>query len=224
MSYDRVDYKFNGDTSADYVLEINVMESAGVSRDYLDKQYSYIEYVLDDLSDRVPGTIAREYTTDADISCSNVWEDGNKWLDANYFGDGLYLWCMDCSDNPYACCHESGWDGRHQAVSFSNYTDNDKGNCVSGIMEALHPYIFNKSCTKVQGEAGGDSDHYLGEIHDRGYKYDDHASPMLGHYGQSTAENGNCDHWETKDGFSKVVTTCTEDAIEYSWNHAAGNH
>lgn len=224
MSYNRVDYKFNGDTTGDFVLEINVMESQGVSRDYLDKQYSYIEFVLDDLSDRVPGTIAREYTTDANISCNNVFDDGNAWLDDNGFGDGLYLWCMDCNDNPFACCHESGWDGRHQAVSFSEYTDNDHGNCVSGIMEALHPYIYNKSCTKVQNEAGGDQDHYLGEIHDTGFKYDDPASPMLGHYGQSTAENGNCDHWETKDGFSKVVTTCTEDAIEYSWNHAAGNH
>lgn len=224
MSYDIVNSKYNGDTVGNYVLEVNVMENAGISRDYLDKQYSYVEDALDQLSDRVPGTLCREYTTDANISCDSVFSEGNQWLDANGMGDGIYLWCMDCNDNPYACCHESGWDGRHQSVSFSNAVSQNHGNCVLGIMEALHPYIYEHSCEMVQALAGGEDDHYLGEIHDTPIGYDDRASPMLGYYYQDVAENGNCDHWENRDGVSTILTTCTEEAIEYSWNHAAGNH
>lgn len=226
MSFTVVDKKKNGDSGGDYVLEVNVLENEGVSRDYLDHQYDYIEYVLDELysEDRVPGTIARKVTTDADLSCDNVFDDGNNWLDDNSANDGLYLWCMDCNDNPFACCHESGWDGRHQAVSFSNYIDSTHGNCVAGIMEALHPYIYNKSCSQVIDEAGGEEDHYLGQIKRQALLLPDTATPMLGTYGQSTAENGDCSYWETKDGFTTQLTMCTKRAVEYSWNHAAGNH
>jgi len=226
MSYTVEDSKYNGETGGDYVLEVNVMREQGADTDYWDKQYNYIVDALDQTydGDYVPATIARKYDTDANLSCNDLLSDGNDWLDDNLSGyDGLYLWVVSCDGAPFACCHESGWDGQHQSFIKTQTYPTVHETAVSGIMEALHPYLYNKSCPDVQDEADGDEDHNLGKV--QYYYHEKHKStPLLGHYGKNKATAGDCSNWEDDYVYSKELTYCTMVSLEYSWNHAAGNH
>lgn len=226
MSYTVVDSVSHGDVAGDYVLEVNVMREQGADTVYWDKQYEYIVHALDEAyyNGYVPNTHARKIDTDADLSCSDTLADGNTWLNNNLDQDGLYLWVVPCNEEPFACCHESGWTGRHQAVIYTWTYPTVEETAIHGIMEALHPFLYNKSCTKVQEEANGEEDHYLGHVmpdSDESYGWN---TPMLGAYGKTKAKKGKCDNWNDDREYTNSLTVCTLRSLEYSWNHEAGNH
>lgn len=227
MSYDIVDMHAEN-TDANFVLEINVMADEGAPTNYWDEQYNYIVSVLDQAynDNRVPGILGRKVDTDADLAPDNLIDDGNAWLDANIWGDGLYLWVVPVSKKPFACCHESGWDGRHQAFIPTDYYPTKEETTITGIMEALHPYLYNQSCQDVKDEGGGEDDHALGHVHlaSNNFGENDEATPLLAGYGKDIAKAGNCDSWDDKEGYTTSLTNCTLRSLEYSWNHAAGNH
>lgn len=227
MSY-TIENSHAKNSGGDFVLEVNVMRMQGAPTDLWDKQYNYIVDALDQAynDNRVPGILARKIDTDANLGCSSLLVDGNTWLDNNNWGDGLYLWVGECNDNPFASDHEGGWDSRTQAFVHADYYPTVHETAVSGIMEALHPYLYNLSCTDVQTEAGGSEDHQLGKVRLGSNRFGefDLSTPMLGHYGKDKALAGNCDQWDDKEGYTEVLTDCTLKSLEYSWNHAAGNH
>ncbi|MFB6194436.1 MAG: hypothetical protein ABEI75_05165 [Halobaculum sp.] len=226
MSYSVVDSRYQGDTGGSHVLEVNVMREQSADTDYWDKQYQFVLDALDQAysGDYVPATIARKYDTDADLDCNDLLNSGNNWLDNNLSGyDGMYLWVADCSNTPFACCHESGWDGRHQGFTMTGTYPTVTETATTGVMEALHPYLYNFSCPDVQNEANGDEDHALGQ-RTYYYKSKHEITPMLGHYDKATAQTGDCDNWEDDAEFTANLTYCTLVSLEYSWNHDAGNH
>lgn len=234
----KVDHKFNGDSSGERVLEINVLRESYAEEKYWDKTYQYVVDMLDAVYNHsqysVPGTIARKYDTDAVIGCNSLFDDGNKWLDEAGIdnGDGQYLWVVGACDNTHiAVAADSGaWKNRRQGFIGDSSYPNAHQVAFSGVHEGLHPYILAGPCDEINSKvlngeqvSDGDgsyeySDHELGEIQG------DEGTTMLGHYGQDIAENGDCDYWTSRNGYVNDLSSCTHRAIKLSREHAGNEH
>lgn len=242
-SYTQEKHKFNGNSSGERVLEINVMRESYAEDRYWDRTYQYVVDMLDAVYNHsdysIPGTIARKYDTDAVIGCNSLFDDGNDWLDEAKLdnGDGIYLWVVGACDNTHiAVAAGSGaWTNRRQGFIGDSSYPNEHEVAFSGVHEGLHPYVLAGPCDEINNEVlngdqvsdgdGGQeySDHELGDI-----QYDSNkgfvGTTMLGHYGQDIAENGDCDYWTDRDGFVNDLTTCTHKAIKLSREHAGDEH
>ncbi len=226
MSYELVDSTYNGDTGGSEVLEVNVMWAKDPEKKYWDRTYKYVKNTLDRLysNGHVPATIARKYDTDYSIDCDNKFSSGNDFLNNNNFGDGQYLWVVTC--DAAVAYDQKGWEKRRLGFIGTTRYPNVHQTAFSGVHEGLHPYIYADNCSKVQNQYGVDSDHELGKVLNTGsWLNPNQASTMLGHYGQSVAEaSDSCDRWKSVDRYKNDTTACTEQALEYSWKHAAGQH
>lgn len=236
MSYDVVDIESHGDTGSTHgVLEINVMRDSLADTAYWDKAYNYVANEVGRIYNNtsLDGALVRKYDTDALIDCDNLFQSGNKWLDANDLThDGVFQWIVGGCSNTFIAVAAPGpgaWNKRKQSFVGQNSRKNKHQVATQAVHEGLHPYLAADNCNKIindilNGDTDGDNsnDHNLGDVYTT---KGDKSSPMLGHYDDYEAEAGNCnDNAQTVDGYSRKVTSCTMTALELSSEHDAGNH
>lgn len=223
MAEEILDSSTNGDTGGDYVLEVNVMKASYPSMTYLDRTYNYVTSMLDDVYNggHVNATLARKVSTDKSFDCGGDHRtEANNYLDSHNWGDGNYLWIIACNETSWGE-GAGGWGGRTVSVTYSSYESAHSVACT-GLMECLHPYLEPAVCSYADRIVDySEDDHSFGHI-DPG---SDKRTPMLGNYGKSVCETGDCGNYQSSDdGLGRNVTSCTKDGLEYCWNHRAGNH
>lgn len=226
MGYTYLTGDFNGDTGANYVLEVNVMGCKYASSSALDSAYAGIQDALQEVYDNtdVVGTIARKYETDNALDCDNHWDDGNTWLDNNGFnGDGVYLWVTNCGLAVSASW--GGWENRRQAFVSTDWYGEGQFLSVMAIQEGLHSYL-KEQCSYVQDLTDGtDDEHALGDL--QTINGTQKSSPLAATYvDDGLAGKGDCNDDGSANGGTRSLTWCTRDGLEYSRDHAKndGSH
>ena len=230
MGYDLKDFTTNGDNSDEYAFEVNVLNEDGVDSAYYKKVYDYVINAADQLYNdgRVPGTYVAKYTTTANLSCNNLYNDIYDWLDSNNFDDRMNLFIVDCDA---AWAESSGaWENRRIGVIGTQRYSTIHRTAIVGIQEALHPYV-NSDCDKVVDLCNDDTydDHALGEIirYSCGPRCSDYKqTPMAASYGENVVSQGECSDSFSVDSMTKELSNCTKKGVGYSKSHAKnnGNH
>lgn len=222
MSYTRLDKDTRGDTSKDHTMRIDVMKATVPSSSALDSAYTGVVDALDQIMDRqddisggmdIPGYVARKYTTDKALDCSNPRDSARTWCNNNGFNDGHHTWVTNCGE---AVSDSSGaWEGRTQSVVSTDWYGSSYYLSVMAIHESLHAFI-NQSCNYTPS-----NDHVLGW--DQPKDLGDFCTPMAASY-EDDPENyeakGDCGRDVTTDGVTRDMTTCTIEALRYSREHA----
>lgn len=215
-----VDSAYFGSTGGDYVLEINVMEAKYASRSVTSDMYQAVKQTVEFSYNNanIEGAIARHYSTDKSFSCGNLSRsEARTWLDNNGYGDGVYLWSVNCSDNGFADAN-GGWEEGSKRIAFNPYADDNGGAYVANIAshEGLHSHLY-AGCDETPS-----SDHTLGSA--RTVNGQDYYTPMASG-GGSGYSNGTCTTDDSSaDGYTPDPSSCTLTALEDSRDHERGDH
>ncbi|SEO18073.1 hypothetical protein SAMN05216388_100938 [Halorientalis persicus] len=234
MSWDYVTYERFQDGIGPADLVVNVMKENGTDKERWDAAYNAVRDALEKVYQNTGiSTGVWKIDSNTNISCNNKEEDANETIDEEtIYGHEQYLWVLSCSDW-VAYSTGSAWTDRANAfISEDNfrYSDASYGFGHNAVHEALHGYLSADVCDEIQsqilnnsGHDGNSKDHALGKVWSRGV-IEGAPSPMLGTYGQDTAEHGDCNHFEHHSDYSKKITDCTYDALQLSKEHENNNH
>lgn len=230
MSYTIEEWEQFG--SGDDELVVNVMRESFADRDKWDVAYEAVKYAVDNVNFYTGITTSVwKIDTDAVIACEDgKFQDANEFLnDENIDWNEGFLWVVGACDHTFIAVAAGlawGEDSRANAFVGDHIRSNDHDFGQSCIHESMHMYLAADGCSEIQnqilnnsGHSGNSKDHALGDVWSDG-----ETTPMLGFYGQDTAEHGDCSHWESVTGRSHVKSTCTDTALELSQEHDNDNH
>lgn len=223
MSYSLKHNDVGGSLTADYVMEINVFLAKHADMAHLDAAFNVLNGALQTLinDNKIQGYSLYAYETDHALDCNNKIESSISFLDANGFDSvGCNFWLTKCD---LAVGFENAWRERtHAFLGTDRYSQEGLIKNMY-IQEVFHSFI-NDDCEHVRDLLNVDKDqeHLLGKVYEDSSL--NRASPMVSTYvGHTDYEaRGDCKSsldYAGVSNYSQTLTSCTKDAIYYSWQH-----
>lgn len=216
-----------GDPTESHAMHAWIIGDQDVTQSQIDTCYDGVESAFYEIyyhSDIAGLKIRKLQATNFSLNCSNWRDDINGWLDAhNYSHDGVYLFVTDCGFG--RAVDWNGFEDRIPARVNADYYDPPSKRLEAvAVQETLHPYI-RKECNPVNDMIENNTtvgwEHALGKVDAIGG--DNVVTPMATTYQDEYAADGTCNRDRTIDGYTRQLTACTVDAVEYSRDHAYYN-
>lgn len=206
-----------------------VLKADNTTHDQRDTARDGVETALQDAynDNRIPGFEIRTYNTTKQLSsvCAYNGDGEGEQYVSNHFGDeddGCFLWVTQFTES-YACGYGAWNDRRLAQVSALKHT----GSSLEAIaaQEMLHTFIKGggNACPYVEDMlgSGGSGEHNLGTVLSGSTAAAN--SAMAATY-KDAPNVGECS--SSTEVYTKTpqISECTRKAIEFSKEHANGNH
>jgi hypothetical protein len=162
-----------------------------------------------------------DFSVDCDGDILTQWDDYRT--NQGWTADGSHFIAVNCSGSP-AGKASAGDSWKTDRSCYAKTYGNDKDKLPfkhTSAHEMLHNYLSSLACDEVQTLTGSDnSEHSLGDVFYVNGEYLE--SPMAG---KNHWDDGECKYYgDSYDGQTMTLSSCTEQALEYSAEHWDGQH